>query len=133
MKKIILSFLALCSLIGNVQSQSKVFKEVSDDISSEMKIITQDDALVGYLVFTQLEKASEDSFNYKISLMDENLNDIGIVNFKEEKLDLEAVSFEKDVICLAYLKSNINGRGFKNRKEFNLFTAKNSIFTQFLH
>ncbi|HEX8460686.1 MAG TPA: DUF6770 family protein, partial [Segetibacter sp.] len=76
---------ALCSLLAfcSADAQSKVFKEVSDEISSEMKVITQDDALVGYLMFTRLEKASEDSFNYRISIMDENLNDIGKVNFKE--------------------------------------------------
>ena len=122
----------LCVVTCTSTAQSKVFKEVSEDISSEMKIITQDDALVGYLLFTQLEKTSADSFNYKISLMDENLNDIGAVNFREENLDLEAVSFEQDVLCLAYLKSNINGKEFKNKKEYNNFDGKNSIFTQFL-
>jgi hypothetical protein len=124
--------IALLLMANTIHAQSKVFKEVSEDISSEMKIITQDEALVGYLVFTQLEKASDDSFNYRISLMDENLNDIGTVNFREEKLDLNAVSFEQDILCLAYLKSNINGRAFKNKKEFNAFDSKNAIFTQFL-
>lgn len=131
MKKLIVCT-ALCIIAISSKAQSKVFKEVSEDISSEMKIITQDEALVGYLVFTQLEKASEDSFNYKITLMDENLNDIGTVNFREEKLDLEAVSFEQDVLCLAYLKSNINGKEFKNKKDYTSFEAKNFIFTQFL-
>jgi len=131
MKKLILC-LSICIAAANIKAQSKVFKEINEDISSEMKIITQDEALVGYLVFTQLEKANEDSFNYKISLMDENLNDIGTVNFREEKLDLDAVSFEQDILCLAYLKSNINGRTFKNKKEFNAFQEKNAIFTQFL-
>ena len=42
-------------------SQTKIFKEVSNEISSQMKIITQDEALIGYLMFTQLEKASKDS------------------------------------------------------------------------
>ncbi|MGG9961332.1 DUF6770 family protein [Ferruginibacter sp. SUN106] len=133
MRKLIVCLtICLCATVVNVKAQSKVFQEVNEDISSEMKIITQDEALVGYLVFTQLEKASEDSFNYKITLMDENLNDIGTVNFREEKLDLDAVSFEQDILCLAYLKSNINGKVFKNRKEYNAFDAKNAIFTQFL-
>ncbi|KAI9449600.1 hypothetical protein F5148DRAFT_1291362 [Russula earlei] len=116
------------------KAQSKVFKEVDDEISSTMKVISQDGALVGYLAFTKLEKASEDSFNYRISIMDENLNDIGKINFKEEKLDLQAVAFEGDVLCLAYLKSNIIGEEFKNRKSYKSATqsAKNSIFTQFL-
>ncbi len=113
-------------------AQSKVFKEVSEEVSSEMKTITQDNVLVGYLSFTRLEKASEDSFNYKISVLDENLNDIGNVNFRGENLNLEAVSFEQDVLCLAYLKSSIVGKSFKNSKEYSRFNAENSIFLQFL-
>lgn len=115
-------------------AQSKVFKEVSDEISSKMKIITQDNALVGYLVFTQLEKTSEDSFSYKISIMDENLNDIGTVKFKEEKLDLQAVSFESDVLCLAYLKSDIEDQKFKNNRSYEkaAANAQEYIVTQFL-
>lgn len=135
MKKTLVA--ALCSLltICAVNAQSKVFKEVNDEISSQMKVITQDDALVGYLVFTRLEKSSEDSFNYRITIMDENLNDIGKVDFKEEKLDLQAVSFDQDILCLAYLKSNIIGMRFNNTSAYRSAArgARNAIFTQFLN
>src|ERR1700761_9732519 len=73
---------------SNAEAQTKVFKEVAEGISSQFELIVQDDKLVGYLGFTQLEQASEDSFNYRISIMDENLNDIGTVNFREQKLSL---------------------------------------------
>lgn len=122
----------LLLLAVSAGAQTKVFKEVSEDVSSEMKIITQDNSLVGYLVFTRLEKASEDSFNYRISLMDENLNDIGVVNFREESLNLQAASFEQDVLCLAYLKSNSVGKTFANKKELENFKEKNFVMTQFL-
>jgi hypothetical protein len=36
-------------------------------------------ALVGYLAFTRLEQADADSFNYRITIIDENLHDIGAV------------------------------------------------------
>jgi hypothetical protein len=124
-----------CCLTGTIgQAQTKVFKEVSEDISSQMNTIEQDGALVGYMAFTQLEKASADSFNYRVTIMDENLNDIGTVNFKEQKLFLRAVSFEGDVLCLAYLKSNIVGNEFKNKREYKdaILGAKASVFTQFL-
>src|SRR5688572_8030591 len=85
--------------------QSKVFKAVNNEISSQMQVIMQDDAMIGYLKFTQLEKVNEDSFNYLISIMDENLNDIGKLNFRETNIQLQAVSFEQDILCLAYLKS----------------------------
>ena len=119
---------------GSSYAQTKVFKEVNDEISTQIRMIRQDDALVGYLAFTQLEKASADSFNYKITIMDENLNDIGTVNFREQKLDLQAVSFEQDVLCLAYLKSNIIGKDFDNKKEYKaaLHDGNSYIFTQFL-
>lgn len=46
-------------------AQSKVFNEISEDISSRVVSIRQDNELVGYLVLTQLEKLNEDSFNYR--------------------------------------------------------------------
>ena len=124
-------FLLACFLS---KAQSKVFKEVSDEISSQVNVIKQDNALVGYLVFTRLEKASTDSFNYRITIIDENLNDIGTVNFKDENLILQAVAFEQDVLCLSYLKSNVIGTDFKNRKEYKraMNNAKNFVLTQFL-
>jgi len=105
---------------------------VSDDISTETKAIIQDNSLVGYIVFTRLEKTSEDSFNYKITLMDENLNDIGTVNFREIGLDLEAVSFDQDVLCLAYLKSTTHGKTFNNKKQAKHTDKKDYVLTQFL-
>jgi hypothetical protein len=129
--------LALCSVlcVAILHAQSKVFKEVSDEISSQMRVITQDDALIGYLAFTRLEKASEDSFNYKISIMDENLNDMGSVNFREENLDLKAVSFEQDVLCLAYIKSNVIGNNYQNFKAYQRAAdkAKHAVVTQFIN
>ena len=135
MKKIIAMILVILLTTNYLQAQSKVFKEVSDEISSDMEPIIQDGALVGYLVFTQLEKASEDSFNYKITILDENLNEIGIVKFRNEKMDLEAVSFEQDVLCLAYLKSNIMGREFVNGRAYKraVENSKTAVVTQFLN
>jgi hypothetical protein len=117
------------------KAQTKVFKEVADDISSQTDAITQDGKLVGYLVFTTLEKASADSFNYRLSIMDENLNDIGTVSFRQEKLYLKAVSFEQDVLCLAYVQSNFVGKEFKNGKEFRRESAnaRVALFTQFIN
>ncbi|HEV2480951.1 MAG TPA: DUF6770 family protein, partial [Puia sp.] len=118
---------------STVKAQTKVFKEVAEGISSQFEVIVQDDKLVGYLGFTQLEQASEDSFNYRISIMDENLNDIGTVNFREQKLTLAGVSFEQDVLCLAYLKSNFQDVPY-HKKQFKevLANAKSSLFTQFI-
>src|SRR5688572_27681335 len=127
---------ALCITFVSIQvtAQSKVFKEVTDDISSNLQPITQDGALMGYLAFTRLEQVSEDSFHYKITIMDENLNDIGVVPFTNEKMELQAVSFEQDVLCLAYLKSNLINTEFSNRKSYKKALAKSdpAIVLQFL-
>ena len=134
MKNILLA-VALVTITLSGYSQSKVFKEVSEEVTSQIKAITQDGNLVGYLVFTELEKASENTFNYKLTIMDENLNDIGTVNFKDEKLFLQQVSFEQDILCLAYIKSNIIGKEFKNTRQYRKEKeneVKNSIFTQFV-
>ena len=134
MKKNLTLLVLLIGITQFVIAQTKVFREVSDEISSQISTITQDNNLVGYLVFTELEKASADSFNYKITILDENLNDIGSLNFRHEKLYLRAVSFEQDVLCIAYLKTNFLHREFKNRKEFQseLPKARNSFLLQFV-
>src|ERR1700727_2591863 len=116
------------------KAQTKVFKAVAEDMEQDFQAIFQDGKLVGYLVFTQLEKASADSFNYRISIMDENLNDIGAVTFREQKLNLKGVSFDQDVLCLAYVKTNFVGKEYKNQKEYNRDAGNFSaaLFTQFL-
>jgi hypothetical protein len=92
---------------SSLHAQTKVFKEVGEDISTQVKAITQDYTLVGYLAFTRLEKADADSFNYRLTIMDENLNDIGAVNFRQGILDLQSVSFEQNVLCLGYIQSSL--------------------------
>ncbi len=134
MKKLYLAILLAFIAVQHIHAQTKVFQEVSEGISTELKTIMQDGTLVGYLSFTELERADKDSFNYKITIMDENLNDLGVVNFKELKLDLQRVSFEKDTLCLAYLKSNVVGYDFKKRSERNasLKDGYMSVFAQFI-
>lgn len=133
MKKTIFLSITLFTCLSYSNAQTKVFKEVSDEISSQIKIIKQDNTLVGYLAFTRLEKASADSFNYRITIMDENLNDIGTVNFREQSLTLQDIAFEQDVLCVAYLKSNVIGNTY-SKKEFNSVkdNAKNFVMLQFL-
>ena len=131
MRKQLLTLLLSVSVFA-ANAQTKIFKEISDDIATQTRPIIQDNSLVGYVVFTRLEKASEDSFNYKITLMDENLNDIGTVNFREIGLDLGGVAFDQDVLCLAYLKSNAQGKTFKNKREAKKIDLKDDVVTQFL-
>jgi len=128
--------LALCCLATTAtMAQSKVFREVNNEMSSTMKTISQDDALIGYLVFTQLEKANKDSFNYRVSIMDENLNDIGKLEFREKHLELHAVSFEQDILCLAYLKSDLSDLQSASTKEIkqSVFDSRNYVFTQLVN
>lgn len=133
MKQTLTAFLLLLT-VCYAHAQKKVFREVGEEISSEVKTIRQDNNLVGYLVFTQLEKASADSFNYKITIMDENLNDIGTINFRDMKLSLQAVTFEQDVLCLAYVRSNVFNTTFKGRKAYDeaIKKEKTSVFLQFV-
>ena len=129
-------FLSLSSFLSlNSFGQSKVFKEVSNEIASEMKAITQDESLVGYLLFSQLEKADKDSFNYQVTIMDENLNDIGKVNFREKNLELHMVTFGQDVLCLTYLKSDIADLKSISKKEIknSVNEGKNHVFSQIIN
>jgi hypothetical protein len=133
MRKVVIVLALVVSAFVS-QAQSKVFKEVGEEIASTMRVLTQDNALVGYLMFTRLEAVSEDSFAYKISIMDENLNDIGTVNFREQSLNVHSVSFDQDVICISYLKSSFLGKKFKNRRDYKeaQSDAKVYVMTQFL-
>lgn len=131
-------FLFLCLLLlttGVANAQTKLFKAVAEDMDQSTEPIIQDGNLMGYLVFTQLEKASADSFNYRLTIMDENLNDIGTVDFRDEKLNLKGVSFEQDILCLTYIKSNFVGKIYRNAKEFrkDIDNARTSLYTQFLN
>lgn len=125
----LLLFTSLC------QAQTKIFREISNQISSQVQAIMQDNNLVGYLVFTQLEKASQDSFNYKIVIMDENLNDIGSIPFRDQKLELHSVAFEQDVLCLSYLKRSTIRTETLNKKGRAIPHSKvqPSVFLQFLN
>lgn len=133
MRKAFAGLLALLFAF-NSHAQSKVFREVNSEIASQVRMIRQDNTVMGYLVFTTLEKASEDSFNYRITIMDENLNDIGVVNFREQNLSLHDVSLEQDVLCLAYVKENVSGKRFKKRDDYFKVkeNGKGYIFLQFL-
>jgi hypothetical protein len=105
MKKFAFSIITSLLFVGTLEAQSKIFKEVGEDISTQVRAISQDNTLVGYLAFTRLEKADADSFNYQVTIMDENLNDIGTVKFRQGTLDLQAVSFEQNVLCLGYIQN----------------------------
>ena len=133
-KTILLMVLSVFVARYTAEAQTKVFKEVGEGMSSQLKIIKQDNALVGYLMFTRLEKANVDSFNYRITIMDENLNNIGKVEFKDIGLRLEDVSFDQDVLCLGYLKSNFLGEEFSSRSNYRkaLSAAKNFVMLQFI-
>src|SRR5215469_2073206 len=134
MKLLYLILLTLLLTVSATRAQTKVFKAVAADMEQNFEPIVQDGKMVGYLMFTQLEKASADSFNYRIAIMDENLNDIGTVNFREEKLNLKAVSFEGDVLCLTYVQSNFVGKEYKNARQFRRASdnAKSALLAQFI-
>jgi hypothetical protein len=118
LKKLAFS-LANLLLVFSLQAQTKIFKEVGEDISTQIKAIAQDNALVGYLAFTRLEKADADSFNYRLTIMDENLNEIGTVNFRQGLLDLQTVSFEQNVLCLGYIESSLTrGESVRSQREY---------------
>jgi hypothetical protein len=116
-------------------AQSRVFKQVGSGISTSLHSIIQDGSLVGYMTFTELEKASKDSFNYAITIMDENLNDIGKVKFREQKLNLRGVAFEQDILCLAYIKSDVLGTTPKHKISYKHAAKKGyiSFFAQFIN
>jgi hypothetical protein len=134
MTKFYLSILTAFAFVQMGQAQTKVFQEVSEAISTEIAPITQNGTLIGYLSFTELEKADKDSFNYRITIMDENLNDLGVVTFKELKLALRQVSFENDMLCLSYMKSNVLGYDWKTGEEKNeaLRDGWVAVFAQFI-
>jgi hypothetical protein len=138
MKQSFIIFLLLFSIYtvhAQTKAQKKAFKEIAKDISSDVEEIRQNGSLVGYVVFTQLEKISADSFNYKLAIMDENMDDMGIIHFKDQKLYLNQVAFNDNILCLGYLKTNFIGVDFKYTKDCKeaIPKAKTAVYLQFLN
>jgi hypothetical protein len=137
MEKFTFSIITSLLFVYTLEAQSKIFKEVGEDISTQVKAISQDNALVGYLAFTRLEKADADSFNYRVTIMDENLNDIGTVNFRQGILDLQAVSFEQNVLCLGYIQSPLtDGESVRSRRDLRKAedaAASSHVVLQFIN
>ena len=69
-KQVLLLALGLMCCMSRSGAQSRVFKAVSEEMSSDVKAIMQEDVLMGYVVFSKLEKINADSFSYKLSIMD---------------------------------------------------------------
>jgi hypothetical protein len=134
MRKIYL-YILLAVLVTPAFAQKRIFQEVGQDISTSAQPIMENDVLVGYLALTQLEKVSKDSFSYRLTIMDENLNDLGVVNFHELKLRLEDVMIEDNILCLAYVKSNVLGYRYEHRADRNkaIMTGKAWMLTQFIN
>lgn len=135
MKKLCLIILQGCTICTPAFSQTRIFREVGQGISTTAQAIKENDVLVGYMAFTELEKVNKDSFSYRITIMDENLNDLGVINFKEHKLRLDDVTIEDNILCLAYVKSNVLGYTYEHRADRNkaFQTGKAWIFTQFIN
>ncbi|MBW8685112.1 DUF6770 family protein [Chitinophaga rhizophila] len=135
MKKKFLLFLFCLFTVLHTHAQTKVIKSVSNGISTSLHSIIQDGSLVGYLTFTELEKASKDSFNYAITILDENLNDIGKMTFREQKLDLRDVAFDEDLLCLAYIKSDVLGNTPHHKISYKRAAKKGYVafFAQFIN
>lgn len=135
MKKLYLLILLGCSIFFPAFSQTRIFQEVGAGISTSAQPIMENNVLVGYLAFTELEKVDKDTFSYRLTIMDENLKDLGVINFKEQKLRLSDVMIEDDVLCLAYIKSNVLGYTYEHRATRNkaFKTGKAWMFTQFIN
>lgn len=134
--RLLLGILLSVLTVNFVSAQSKVFREVAGEISSDFRPIIQDNILIGYLSFTKLETVSKDSFSYRISIMDENLNDIGVVNFRENPLVLSGVSFEQDVIVMLYRKETDKSKTDTKSKKItqkDLDNIQDSAFVQFIN
>ncbi len=101
-----LFFLLLVFAVNQTSNaQSKVFNQITGAIRSNLSEITQNRTVVGYLRLVQLEKASKNTYNYELNIMDENLNEISTAKFSDGPLSLNDVAFEQDVICASFYKS----------------------------
>lgn len=116
MKKLtIIPVLFFVSLTGF--SQSKIFKQVAGAVRTEVNEIVENKSVVGYTSLTQLEKTDKNNFNYELTVMDENLNDLGNIKFNDIDMDLTSVAFEQDVLCITFYKSKAKNNFFRSITE----------------
>lgn len=132
MKRITL-LLCLTFLFYYSKGQSKVFKTVSKEMETKIKSIMQDNNLVGYLIFTKLERSSTDSFRYKLAFLDENLNDIGSYSFSNQNLQIQDVAFDNNVLCIGYLCNNAPETMKMNEFSKKVKNIKSSVYLQFMN
>lgn len=132
MKKTSIAILRMLLITISTKAQTKVFKEISKDMETKVETIIQDNKLVGYLIFNKLEKISSDSFSYKLTILDENLNDLSNYSFQNQNLSLQDVAFDQDVLCIGYIRNDappkIDIGDFKNE----IKKVKSSIYLQFV-
>lgn len=112
MRKLLLAILVMLTF-NTLSAQSKIFKQVAGAIRTEINEIVENKSVIGYTSLTQLEKTDKDYYNYELTIMDENLNDIGNVKFNDLNMDLTSVAFEQDVLCLTFFKSKIKNNIFR--------------------
>lgn len=119
MKKLkTVGLLTLLLIFANhLLAQTRVFEEVAGDILSKNFVLREDRSIVGYLRFSRLEKVDADSFKYKISVMDENLNDLTTFEFKGKELDAQNVQYLDEHIYVLYLESEYLFSELKKNKE----------------
>lgn len=107
----------LLRFANHLLAQTRVFEEVAGDISSQNFVLRENRSIVGYLRFSRLEKVDADSFKYKISVMDENLNDLTTFEFKGKELDAQNVQYLDEHIYVLYLESEYLFSELKKNKE----------------
>lgn len=131
-KKSLLFFLLISAISSISFAQSRVFKEVGRQISSKVEPIMQDNNLVGYILFYQLEQVNKDTFSYKLDFLDENLNDIGTYSFKDRALEIQDAVFDNDVLLIGYLRTDMVNKATMFNYQKVQENAKSSVYFQFL-
>ncbi|CAN5358633.1 hypothetical protein BH09BAC6_BH09BAC6_08380 [soil metagenome] len=101
--KLLFSALLLVSLSGFAQDATKVFDEVKNVTVKNIGAITKNKVIKGYFNFYEYDKIDRKTRIYKINLMDENLNQIGIKEITGPKdLELVGSGYDGNSFCFKF-------------------------------
>ncbi|GAA4453574.1 hypothetical protein [Rurimicrobium arvi] len=94
-----------CLTGTSTKAQFLSFKKPANALRSYTIRTGEGDKLQNFVNFTELERTGQDSFFYRLSVMDEQLSKAGHIDFSDAYLKPMAAARGAGLLCIAYLRT----------------------------
>ncbi len=104
--KNLFSLLLFFALAGSLCAQTKTFDDVLEVRLQDMGPIYQDQLVKGYYMFYNVEKADRKNNNFKLIVLDDNLNKVSEKNMTESKyIQLSDAGYDEQSLFFVFYES----------------------------